>query len=846
MRRSSLFLFLHISFAFVRYLLFLLFVLGGAVYAQSPLPHLTAEAEKFQHFDTSWPLRNKPLSAISDSFYKMQAAAVKAGDVELALSIRLYMFTRETDAHILGNDSAEYEVFKLAEEANEKGFKRLEADAMQVLGDIYSESEQPGAALEQYTAAYAIYNKFSSAAFPAKQNYVYKMGLAYYKNQDFDNAILYLREALHLQPASDLSFSIINTIGLAYRNGKVYDSAITYFNRVSDSASLHNEQVWVGIAQGNVGITYFEQKKYAEAEPLLKKDIASSLANSSIRNAVNSMVILATLYFEQGRIDEAEATLLSALDHCHKKSFWADCVLADKMYELLYRVYGAKKNYRLSYLYADSALMAKDSAARRHSSITMSQYYERQKFIKRKLEDERRSSQAKKDQVKKFDQQQLLYEFIIGFLVVVLMVGIVVNRYRAGIKNIATSTQDAPEIVVQKLSIVYISIATCAAALVWTALYYYYYGLCIITALPFSYFLIVGPALIFYFATKRPQILVITQLFCIFFITLAIEFVSGGFKGGVVILWSFLAPVGALMYQGLKQAAIWMVMFVLAIIGLAVFHDLLASSYHPIPETAQFMFDCMNILGPLIVIYFSMQFFVKSVNRDGKLLQQSNLVLSQTLGELKTEKQKSDDLLLNILPEEVADELKEKGTTTAKQFDNVTVLFTDFVNFTRAGETMNPQQLVDELHTCFKAFDEISGKYNIEKIKTVGDAYLAAAGLPTPDPRHAENVVQAAIEIAGFMQERSISTNGKTFEIRIGIHSGPVVAGIVGVKKFAYDIWGDTVNTAARMEQSSEPGKINISQTTYDLVKDHFQLHYRGEIGAKGKGQLKMYFVEER
>jgi adenylate cyclase len=210
---------------------------------------------------------------------------------------------------------------------------------------------------------------------------------------------------------------------------------------------------------------------------------------------------------------------------------------------------------------------------------------------------------------------------------------------------------------------------------------------------------------------------------------------------------------------------------------------------------------------------------------------------------LSKEKKRSEDLLLNILPTEVAEELKDKGATTAKHYDNVTVLFTDFVNFTNAGERMSPQNLIDELHTCFKTFDEITGKYGIEKIKTIGDAYLAVAGLPAADPKHAEHMVMAAVEINAFMQDRVAKLGERTFDIRIGIHTGSVVAGIVGVKKFAYDIWGDTVNTAARMEQNSEPGKINISETTYDLVKDKFACEYRGEIDAKNKGMLKMYFV---
>lgn len=212
--------------------------------------------------------------------------------------------------------------------------------------------------------------------------------------------------------------------------------------------------------------------------------------------------------------------------------------------------------------------------------------------------------------------------------------------------------------------------------------------------------------------------------------------------------------------------------------------------------------------------------------------------------EIVSEKQKSDDLLHNILPEEVASDLKDRGATTAQMFDHVTVLFTDFVNFTTAGERMGSQALVEELHNCFKAFDEIMDKYGIEKIKTIGDAYLAVCGLPTANEHHAEKVVNAAKDILAFTNKRRAKLGDNTFEIRIGIHSGEVVAGIVGVKKFAYDIWGDTVNTAARMEQNSQPGKINISETTHELIQGKFTCTYRGELEAKNKGKLKMYFVD--
>ncbi len=209
---------------------------------------------------------------------------------------------------------------------------------------------------------------------------------------------------------------------------------------------------------------------------------------------------------------------------------------------------------------------------------------------------------------------------------------------------------------------------------------------------------------------------------------------------------------------------------------------------------------------------------------------------------IQAEKKKSDDLLRNILPDEVADELKASGQAMARQFEEVTVLFTDFVDFTLISERLTPQELVSELHLNFKAFDEIIERYGLEKIKTIGDAYMAASGLPVPNPNHASLAAQAALEIQEFVRLRQTALS-HSFQIRIGLHSGPVVAGIVGVKKFAYDIWGDTVNTAARMESGSEPGKINLSGATYSLLKDEFVFEYRGAIEAKNKGAVEMYFL---
>jgi len=215
---------------------------------------------------------------------------------------------------------------------------------------------------------------------------------------------------------------------------------------------------------------------------------------------------------------------------------------------------------------------------------------------------------------------------------------------------------------------------------------------------------------------------------------------------------------------------------------------------------------------------------------------------------IKKGKQRSDELLLNILPEETAEELKETGEAKAKYFDEVTVMFTDFKNFTQASEKLSATELVKEIHHCYSAFDKIVSRHGLEKIKTIGDSYMCAGGLPVLNKTCPEDTIKAALEIADFMKhekEKGEAEGKPYFEVRIGCHTGPVVAGIVGIKKFAYDIWGDTVNIAARMEQNSKAGKINISGTTYELVKNKFKCEHRGKISAKNKGEIDMYFVEK-
>jgi class 3 adenylate cyclase len=217
--------------------------------------------------------------------------------------------------------------------------------------------------------------------------------------------------------------------------------------------------------------------------------------------------------------------------------------------------------------------------------------------------------------------------------------------------------------------------------------------------------------------------------------------------------------------------------------------------------------------------------------------------------EIRNEKDRSEALLLNILPAEVAAELKEKGRAAARDFNMVSILFTDFKEFTLLSESLSAQDLVSEINTCFEAFDNICEQYNVEKIKTIGDSYMAAGGLPIPSEDSVKNLVLAALDMSDFILKRKAtgeSLGNRPFEMRVGINTGPVVAGIVGVKKFQYDIWGDTVNTAARMESNGVVGRVNISATTYEVIKDdpQFTFESRGKVNAKGKGEIQMYFVD--
>ncbi len=298
------------------------------------------------------------------------------------------------------------------------------------------------------------------------------------------------------------------------------------------------------------------------------------------------------------------------------------------------------------------------------------------------------------------------------------------------------------------------------------------------------------------------------------------------------------------MISDLKSGLIWTVISILCITVLYLIKyngfkfpnalDRLSTNHY-------FIKKLTDTTGLVLIMFLITTVFEREKKYMLHKLAQKNEVI-------EAEKQKSENLLLNILPEEISAELKATGKTKAHSYETATVMFADFVNFTLIGEKLSPEELVLTIGAYFETFDIIIEKYGIEKIKTVGDAYICAAGLPIPTTDNALVMIQVAFDFLEAMKELSAHRrmNGQEiFEVRIGINTGPLVAGVVGIKKFAYDIWGDTVNTAARMQEMGLPNRINISGSTYELVKNEFDCEYRGKIEAKNKGQIDMYFINK-
>ena len=351
------------------------------------------------------------------------------------------------------------------------------------------------------------------------------------------------------------------------------------------------------------------------------------------------------------------------------------------------------------------------------------------------------------------------------------------------------------------------------AAVVWGAIYFAFNEPAAAT-IPWVYGALSGASIVMFWLTKRLEVFRSAQLFFILLAPFALMWALGGFvNGSAVILWSLLAPLGALLFASRRHAVAWLVGF-FVLLTISAFMEPLTIDDNNLPRWVIIVFFALNVAAVSAIVFGLFRYFL-------------NL--------LELEQGKSQRLLLNVLPAEIAGILREGGRTIAKHHEESSVLFADVVGSTELAVRLSPEDLVELLNEVFSHFDTLVERYELEKIRTMGDNYMVASGVPRPRPDHAHALARMALDMNSYVLSNQ-DTDSTPLQFRIGINSGPLVAGVIGYKKFHYDIWGDTVNTASRMESNGTPGKIQITQATYALIKDQFTCSHRGTIDVKGKG----------
>jgi class 3 adenylate cyclase len=394
--------------------------------------------------------------------------------------------------------------------------------------------------------------------------------------------------------------------------------------------------------------------------------------------------------------------------------------------------------------------------------------------------------------------------------------------------ELGTLPSDSEDVRLRKSVLTLSSVLIATLSFAWVGTYAAL-GLWLSAAIPFAYQLASAVSIYTFARTRRYRLFRTSQLWMSLLLPFALQWSLGGFaNSSAVSLWAFTCPVGALLFVGARQAVPWFLAFC-ALMGFSGAIDpALADGAPHIPHGVVVAYFVMNILGVSTTAYVLLQYFVRARER--------------ALGELAVERAKSERLLLNVLPESVASRLKESEEVIADGFAAATVLFADIVDFTPLAQDLTPADTVALLDTVFARWDRLAARHGVEKIKTIGDAYMVAGGLPNPREDHAEAIADMALEM-GAEAERCAAESGVPLEVRIGIDTGPVVAGVIGRSKFSYDLWGDTVNTASRMESHGVPGTIQVTERVYERLRDRYDLRRRGTIEVKGKEPMTTYLL---
>ena len=387
----------------------------------------------------------------------------------------------------------------------------------------------------------------------------------------------------------------------------------------------------------------------------------------------------------------------------------------------------------------------------------------------------------------------------------------------------ALPTDSADEALRKEILVLSASLIT-TLAVVWVATYWAL-GLHLAAAIPFAYQVVSIINLTVFAKTKRYRVFRICELALSLLLPFLLQLSLGGFvPSSGVILWAFTAPLGALLFYGRREAVPWFIAFALTVAIAGALDPVLNNRTADIPRAINITFFVLNCLGVTGTCYVLLQYFVNERERYAAAL--------------ALEQERSERLLLNVLPEQIAQRLKSGESLIADGAEEVGVLFADIAGFTPMTESMPPEDVVRMLDEIFSRFDELAAENRLEKIKTIGDAYMVASGLLERDPSHAENLARMALAMRDEIARRDSLT------LRIGIDIGPVVAGVIGRSKFIYDLWGDTVNTASRMESHGLPGAIHVTERAAARLSNSFDFEDRGEIDVKGKGCMHTYVLK--
>ena len=396
--------------------------------------------------------------------------------------------------------------------------------------------------------------------------------------------------------------------------------------------------------------------------------------------------------------------------------------------------------------------------------------------------------------------------------------------------RIGADPRDSDELRFRKALLVLVCVGILPISLAWGVIYL---ALGATAGLIAWLYLAVSVSAIAIFARSRDAAwLLRVELFDILLApTVSMAFVGGFVGSGAVGLWGILAPLGALIFDGARAGVRWFVAFVGVFLASGLVGELAGGGRSILPAWFESTMVALNVTVGGAVVFLLLVLFVRQ--------------REEALADLRIEQDRAESLLLNILPRSIADKLKADTATIADQFAAASILFADVVDFTPLSDRLQPAEVVGILDHLFTHFDLLAERYEVEKIKTIGDCYMVAAGVPTPRPDHARVMALIALDMRDAMHaEDGVGHLG--LEIRIGINSGPVVAGVIGRKRFLYDLWGDAVNMASRMESQGTSGQIQVTQATYELLKDEFELEPRGTVPIKGKGDVETWYLVGR